>query len=515
MHSDQTTRICVPLSEKSLNNLTSAVRAATSVADLIELRLDGLEANELSPTKINDLVNAISKPVVLTFRPTEQGGGRSLTIHDRLSFWETAFKTNAAFFDIESDLVAELVLREPDFQPDWSRVICSHHDFHSTKSTQSNLNTLYEQLANTPARILKIAVQATTIVDCVEVFQLLDVATREERETIAIAMGNAGVVTRVLGPSRGSFLTYGALKSEKGTAPGQVVAHELRSLYRLDQIDGETMITGLVGLPVMHSVSPHIHNAAFQSANVNGVYVPLEVVDVREFFKRMVDPRTRELEWNLRGLSITAPHKLEVMACLDWIDPRAKAIGAVNTVVLENEQLLGYNTDADGLVEPLLKRVGALDGSRVAVIGAGGAASAAVFALQERNADVSLYTRDVAKGRVLADRFKISCESLASTNFADKDVVINATPLGSSGPHRDETPATTEQLRGCRLVYDLVYTPRETLLMSEALKAGCEVLDGLEMLIAQASQQFKYWTQTTVSSEIMYTAAAHALDHKT
>ncbi len=505
-------RICVPLSEQTFSALASACQAAISVADLIELRLDGLEPNELSHSKTHDLVNAISKPVILTFRPTEQGGGRSLTTRERLSFWEAAFKTNAAFFDIESDLVAELVTYEPEFQPDWSRVICSHHAFNAT---QSNLNSLYEQLAGTPARIVKIAVQAKTIVDCVEVFQLLDVATREERETIAIAMGSAGVVTRVLGPSRGSFLTYGALEPKKGTAPGQVVAEDLRSLYRLDQIDRETMITGLVGQPVMHSVSPHIHNAAFQSANMNGVYIPLEVHNLNDFFKRMVDTRTRELEWNLRGLSITAPHKLEVMACLDWIEPRAKKIGAVNTIVLENEQLLGYNTDCDGLIEPLLKRVGALDGSRVAVIGAGGAASAAVFALQERNAEVSLYTRDVAKGRVLADRFNISCEPIASASFAGKDIVVNATPLGSSGAHVDESPATTEQLRGSRLVYDLVYTPIETLLMSQARKAGCEVLGGLEMLVAQANQQFKIWTHTTVSSELMYTAAARAFDHKT
>src|SRR6185503_6784508 len=199
----------------------------------------------------------------------------------------------------------------------------------------------------------------------------------------------------------------GSADCEKGTAPGQILASELRSVYRINQINRDTVVTGLVGLPAMHSVSPHMHNAAFAAANLDAVYLPLEVSNLGTFMKRMVDKRSREFDWNLRGLSITAPHKVEVMQYLDWIDADAKAIGAVNTIVLENEQLLGYNTDCDGLVEPLLKRVGALDDARVAVIGAGGAANAAVYALREQKAEVTLYARDEPKGRILAERFNI------------------------------------------------------------------------------------------------------------
>src|SRR6185369_7945998 len=127
-------------------------------------------------------------------------------------------------------------------------------------------------LAHTPAAVIKIAGQANDILDCLPIFKLLDRACREGRELIAIAMGNAGIATRVLGPSRGSFLTYGALDDESSTAPGQVNASKLRSLYHLDTIDSETMICGLAGLPVMHSVSPLIHNTAFVETGVNGVY---------------------------------------------------------------------------------------------------------------------------------------------------------------------------------------------------------------------------------------------------
>jgi len=512
MTSDHEIRVCVPLNEKSFSALIAAAKTASRAADIVELRLDGLEPHELSDTKINDLVRVTQIPVILTYRPAEQGGYRSLTINDRMSFWQRHFKSDAAFFDIELDLVHKLINLDPENQPDWSRVICSHHDF---KRSVPNLESVYEKLAFTPARILKIAVTAADIVDCVEVFKLNERARREGRDIIAIAMGDAGVATRVLGPSLGSFLTYAAFKPQTGTAPGQLTTNDLESVYRIHEIDSETMITGLVGNPVMHSVSPHMHNAAFQAEHMKGVYLPFEVQNVEQFFRRMVQPRTRECNWNLRGLSVTAPHKVAVINFLDWTDPSAKAIGAVNTIVLENEQLLGYNTDFEGLVEPLLKRLGALDGARVAVLGAGGAANAAVYGLQRQKVEVTLYARDEDKGRILAERFNTSYEALANANFAGNDVVINATPLGSFGSYINETPATSKQLRGSRLVYDLVYNPTETLLLREAREAGCETLGGLEMLVAQARQQFKLWTNSTVPSELMYNAATRALGPST
>ena len=251
------------------------------------------------------------------------------------------------------------------------------------------------------------------------------------------------------------------------------------------------MICGLVGMPVVHSVSPHMHNAAFASEGINGVYLPFEVRDAKEFFRHMVHPRTRELSWNLRGLSVTAPHKQTVMECLDWIDPTAKEIGAVNTVVVEKDRLLGYNTDAAGFIEPLIARFGSLRDATVAVIGAGGAARAAVYALRQQNAVVTLFARDTVKAQQL---FDVSCESLSDASFAGYDFVVNATPLGS-GAYIDQTPATREQLNGVRCVYDLIYNPKKTKLLREAIAAGCETLGGLEMLLAQAKLQFALWNE--------------------
>jgi len=436
--------------------------------------------------------------VILTFRPSEQGGYRKLSREARMTFWRTqAPRGDGVWWDLEADIAREL-------SPDWSHTIVSHHDF---SRVPTNLSEIYERLAQTPARVLKIAVQANEIVDCIPIFELIDRARSDAREIVAIAMDNAGIATRILGPSRGAFLTYGALDDQSATAPGQVNARNLRSLYRIDEIDNETMVCGLVGLPVLHSVSPHIHNAAFASEGVKGVYLPFEVADLHSFLKRMVHPRTRELDWNLRGLSVTAPHKQAVMPYLDWIEPDAKEIGAVNTVVVQNDRLLGYNTDAGGLLEPLLRRFGSLTDKNVAIIGAGGAARAAIWALQQQKAMVTLFARNLAK----AAQFNVSSRALAPASFKDYDIVINATPLGS-GAHIDQTPATQQQLNGARLVYDLVYNPMETRFSREAREAGCKILGGLEMLVAQARIQFELWTGSKASSSAMYDAAAAALE---
>lgn len=462
--------------EKDLDALWNACERAVEFGDVIELRLDCLDETP-------DNLKEITHPVILTFRPAEQGGYRELTREERQRFWSSiALRGETVWWDIEGDLVHDLA-------PEWSRVIVSHHDF---SGVPIGLDQVYERLARAPAAVIKIAVQANDILDCLPVFQLLDRARHEGREIIAIAMGNAGIATRVLGPSRGSFLTYGALDDESATAPGQVNARKLRSLYHVDTIDDETIICGLVGLPVMHSVSPRFHNQAFVETGVNGVYLPFEVNDAIQFFKRMVHPRTRELNWNLRGLSITAPHKQTVMECLDWIDSDAKEIGAVNTVVVEGDRLLGYNTDAAGFIDPLLKRFTTLHDARVAIIGAGGAARAAIWALQRQEARVTLFARNVAKAQALAG-FGIPCVSLTGASFAGYDLVINTTPVGS-GAYTGQSPVTRAQLSGSRCVYDLIYNPAETLLLREAHEAGCQTLGGLEMLVAQAGLQFELWT---------------------
>jgi shikimate dehydrogenase len=267
-----------------------------------------------------------------------------------------------------------------------------------------------------------------------------------------------------------------------------------------------------VGLPVVHSISPQIHNSAFESAGVNAVYIPFEVRDVGSFVKRMIHPRTRELDWNVRGLSITAPHKFKIMDYLDWIEPAAKEIAAVNTVVAEDDLLLGYNTDGPGFLRPLIQRIGQLRDARCALIGAGGAASAALWSLRKEGASATVFARDVKKASVVAERFGAHSESLTNPCFKDFDVVINATPLGTAGALQTQTAVTTKQLLGARLAYDLVYNPIETRFLREAREAACDTLGGLAMLIAQAAEQFRLWTGIEATEKVMSAAASHELN---
>jgi 3-dehydroquinate dehydratase/shikimate dehydrogenase len=511
MDSPQKSRICISICEPTVAALERTIAFVGVECDLIEVRLDCLDPLELETgaSSITKLLEKSACESILTFRPQEQGGRRQLTDETRHAFWSSAIFSES-FFDVEVDLAEGFNAADSSssLPIDWSRTICSLHDF---AGVPPHLDQIYDRLAATPARILKVAVQASDAIDCLPIFQLLERGREDGREMIAIAMGTAGVATRILGPSRGAFLTYASADNGTPTAAGQISASDLKNVYRLDKIDHQTQIYGLIGSPVSHSVSPVMHNAAFAATEMNAVYIPFEVRDVKTFMKRMIHPRTRELDWNIGGLSVTAPHKFEVMNQLDWVDPAAAAIGAVNTIVIAGDALHGYNTDAEAFIAILKYSFGDLGSARCAVIGSGGAASAALWALNQAKAAPTLFARNVAKADVLAKRFGVPCLKLADAQFKDFDVVINATPLGTAGQVEDESPATAEQLRGARLAYDLVYNPAETRFLLEAEAAGCEMLDGLGMLVKQAADQFALWTDKLSPEEVMYEAAESVL----
>jgi shikimate dehydrogenase len=218
----------------------------------------------------------------------------------------------------------------------------------------------------------------------------------------------------------------------------------------------------------------------------------------------MVKGETREIELNFHGFSVTNPHKQSVMNYLDRVDETARTIGAVNTVMIENNKLHGYNTDAAGFIRPLTKALGDLSGARVSVVGAGGAARACVYALKREGADVTLLVRDPQKASALADEFDVAVEEL--TNAVEPlatDILVNATPLGTRGSAENETIATADAMLGVKLVYDLVYNPIETRLLREAKLAGARTVGGLDMLIAQGAKQFEIWSGQAAPLETM------------
>ncbi|HEV7746054.1 MAG TPA: shikimate dehydrogenase [Pyrinomonadaceae bacterium] len=512
MDSSHKPLVCISLCEQTIAALAQAIASAAEVTDLIEVRLDCLDPPELETGAgaISKLLQNAACQSILTFRPSQAGGRRALDDATREAFWSSAI-FSGSFFDVELDLAEKFqaVDASASLPIDWSRTICSHHDF---AGLPVKLDQIYERMSRTPARVLKIAVQAQDAIDCLQIFQLLQRAHEDGREIIAIAMGIAGVATRILGPSRGAFLTYASLDRETATAPGQLSVSELHEIYRIEKIDRCTQIFGLVGQPVSHSLSPRMHNAAFAAAGINAVYLPFETGDIKTFIKRLIHPHTRELDWNVHGLSVTAPHKFSILDQLDSIEPAAQAIGAVNTIVIEGNSLHGHNTDASGFIKPLAEAFGDLRDARCAVIGTGGAASAALWSLNAAGAQTTLVAREAAKGNELAARFNIKSTLLPNADFAGFDVVVNATPLGTLGQFEDETPVTASRLRGARLVYDLVYNPTETKFLREARQAGCKTLGGLAMLAAQAAEQFKLWTDEAPGQDVMLRAAERGLE---
>lgn len=500
--------ICISICESDWPSVARAVRDAGRFNALIEIRLDCFAPFVLQGLDpLRELLAACAQPTIVTFRPDEQDGRCAADFETRFRFWrDEGLLLPSKFVDLELD-VAERLSREA-VSVDWSRVICSYHNH---DGLPDELNQIFKRLAATPARVVKIAVRVDDAVHCTQILHLLEQARRDGREIIAIGMGAAGVATRILGPARGAFLTYGSLGKDRATAAGQLSIEELTSVYRIEKITRETAITGLVGCPIGHSISPQIHNAAFASLGTDAVYIPFEVQNLEAFFKRMVHPRTREIDWRMRGLSITAPHKTKVLAELDWIEPGAREIGAVNTVVVEDDRLCGYNTDANAFLVPLKNRLNSLANARVAIIGAGGAASAALYSLKQENAKVTIFARDVQQAKQFADRWSMESSGLQDAVFADFDVVVNATPLGTKGELENQTAALAQQLHGARLAYELVYNPQVTQFVREARAAGCDTLDGLPMLLTQAAQQCQLWTGETANLQLMQTAAKKAL----
>ena len=502
--SESKVRVCVPICEPTTDGILKSFAAGEPHADLIEIRFDCLRLEELRETKalISRLVQQSKVPLIVTLRSKDQGGRSDFSEPLRREFWANIPSGNF-YVDVELDLV-----NRAEHKLDWEKVICSHHDF---ERVPPDLVQIYERLAATKAGVLKIAVKADDVIDCLPVFRLLKRAKEDGRELIAIAMGEAGIATRVLGPSRGSYLTYGPIEPEGATAPGQVTASDLRDLYHIDQITPDTLIAGLVGNPVTHSFSPYIHNAALTATDINGVYLPFAVKNFEAFMHRMVRQSTREIDWNLRGLSITAPYKAMALESVDWADQVAREIGAVNTLVLDGEQIRGYNTDADGFIGPLKERRGDLRGLKCAVIGAGGASRMATWSLQREGALVTVFARNMNRATQLAREFDVDLRDVSDTKFEGFQVVVNATPVGTKGMSEEVSIVSGQQLRGTSLAYDLVYNPVKTRFLSEAESVGCETVGGLEMLINQAATQFELWTGRPAPRSAMRTAVEQAI----
>jgi shikimate dehydrogenase len=253
----------------------------------------------------------------------------------------------------------------------------------------------------------------------------------------------------------------------------------------MPRIDGRTEIYGIIGLPVAHSLSPAMHNRAFEVLALNKIYVPFAVTDLAAALQGLKSLK-------VRGVSVTIPYKEEIVPYLDSIDPLAVRIGAVNTLVLESGQVHGLNTDWLG-ANRALAQVMALPGSRILLLGAGGSARAIGFGLKEAGAQVLLASRTPERGRRLAEELGCEWYELKHLDGIRADALVNATSVGMM-PKTEDSPVAGLDLAAFRVVMDIVYAPLLTRLLREAAAAGCQVIDGLEMLLFQGASQFEIWT---------------------
>jgi len=319
---------------------------------------------------------------------------------------------------------------------------------------------------------------------------------------ILLAMGETGFPVRALSTAFGSLYTYAAPTSAGGTASGQVCAKILRNLYRLEKLTKNVRIFGVIGDPIGHSISPAVHNRAFQARRIDAVYLPFLVhpTQLKDFF-------TAAAKLPISGFSVTIPHKQKVLRYLDIIDPLARRIGAVNTVWRKGGKWRGSNTDAEGVTGPLSKKL-RVNRATILLAGNGGAARGAAFALSDAGAKLSIVGRNPDRVRALAK----ACDAVALTREQAEeghfDALVHATPLGM-WPHVDQ--CFFERRIPADVVFDMVYNPLETLLIKRAREENKEVVPGIQMFVEQAARQFEIWTEDASPRSIMEKAALEAL----
>ena len=453
-----------------------AARDAAQQADLVELRLDGIAGIDVAGA-----LSGRQRPVIVTCRPRWEGGRFDGSESDRRRILEEALERGAEYIDIEWRAGFDTLVQSGS----GARVVLSMHDF---DGVPADLTDRVRAMRGTGAEIIKVAVMARRLCDALPLRAL----TRD-RGAVVIAMGQAGVSTRLLASHFGSCWTYAG----DGIAPGQIPAARMIKDFRFRQVRSSWAVYGVVGRAALLSLSPAMHNAAFEAAGLDAVYVPLQPQDFDDFLQ-FADAI------GLAGASVTIPYKLDAFHAARRKDEAAGRVGAVNTLRRTEDGWDATNTDVVGFLAPLMAAYGRpLDGVRASVLGAGGAARAVVVALASQGTRVTVHARHSDQAREVA--------KLVSGAIGDWppqpdswDLLVNCTPLGGVNDS-DESPMPGGPFRG-RLIYDLIYRPAETRLLREARRAGCATLNGLPMLIAQAERQFEWWTGRTPHPGAMRTA---------
>mmetsp|Transcript_20931 Transcript_20931/g.45776 ORF Transcript_20931/g.45776 Transcript_20931/m.45776 type:complete len:609 (+) Transcript_20931:186-2012(+) len=491
--------ICTSVTATTVEAFTKEIQEAEGYGvDIVELRLDFIKDFD-TERDLPRIMSSCTRPFIVTYRPKWEGGNYEGPEPERIATLKYASILGAPFVDVEYK-AASLFFASSGEVPISTRVILSSHNFQSTPEA-AELQKLARDMHAAGADIVKIATMANDVTDSAKVLSLLK---EPVAPTVALAMGEKGVITRLLANKYGTFLTFAAMSPERASAPGQPNVQLLQTLFNFEKQGKATKLFGIVGNPVSHSRSPLIHNTAFQHIGFDGVYVPLLVDDLHRFLAAFK-------EHDFYGFSVTIPHKEAALQAASEVDPVAKQIGAVNTLIRQPDgSFKGFNTDwsaAISAIERKLAEGGAaqagaspLKGKTFVVIGAGGAGRALAFGAASKGAKVVIANRNRERAEALARA--MGGES-AGASVADwdalargevrGDVLANSTSVGMA-PKVEETPVPAAAVKNFGLVFDAVYTPVWTQLLKDARDAGVPVVDGLQMFVGQAVDQFVMFT---------------------
>lgn len=494
------TLVCVPITVDTPEQaLADAQHAQLAGADMVEFRLDAFieEASQIDACV--KLVADSPLPCIATCRPSWEGGEYEGDEDTRIALFERLAEAEHAPRYIDIELATKT---KPDIA---DGLILSTHDF---EGRPANLTRQLLQLRDSPAAVHKIAFRARSLRDNLELF---DILTQRDRPTIALGMGAFGLMSRVLAPKFGGFLTFASLKPETTTAPGQPTIAELLSLYRFKSITRTTKVFGIVGDPVEHSRSPAMHNAGFDRVGFDGVYLPLPVAPGYESLKATLTELLASETLDLTGLSVTMPHKANLLRLAreqGWaIDDLADRCGAANTLLRDSDTIRVMNTDGPAVVGCLEHAGVELDDAPVLVLGAGGMAQAAAFALADAGANVHIHNRTAERARDLASKIDNAAHLDSLDTLPPMRAIVQCTPIGmAGGPAPGESPIPADA-PGDAAIVETVYHPRVTPLVKAATAGGLRVIDGLDVLVTQAAAQFRAFTGCDAPTDLFREAA--------
>jgi len=484
--------ICVALGFPTASQLARAAdREYKDGNTFLEFRLDYLPDPAAGVEVIRKLRKSLPDAHILaTCRHKRASGHFRGDVKQQVAILESAAVAGAALIDLEIES-AESAKSTVATLAEAAPLCISYHNFENT----SALEPVLRRLERVPASVYKIVTTARKPSDNL---RLLQFARAHHRTPLVVfAMSEIGLPTRVLTPSLGGLYTFAAPGESGGTAPGQVPAKLMRSLYRSEKLTRHSRLYGVVACPVAHSKSPLIHNRAFQARRFDAVYLPFLVAPAH-----FPDWMKFATAYPVSGFSVTIPHKQRILRHLDFVEPQARRIGAVNTVWRKAGKWRGTNTDTEGVIKPLSRHL-RIAHSSVLIAGYGGAARAAAIALTDASASVTITGRNMKIAQTLARAVRGEAVTLKEAADNSYDALVHATPVGMS-PHTSACLFADRLPAG--IVFDMVYNPHETLLLKRARQQGCVTIPGIEMLLEQAAHQFEIWTGESAPRLVMRNA---------